>query len=229
MLANIASTFFVAVLIVGVPLLSLATARRNDIRRLPRLSLYFSAVMSQWLMTLVGVIVMKVTSLNFRLLGFRTIPLFSLCRWTILLATISIIGLVIFLILENRGWWPREPELVALLIPDTLVEKLWSVLLVAPTAGLCEEFLYRGYLLRQLSAWLGSPLWAWALSSLSFGLAHVYQGPGGILRSAILGALLGIPVLKSESLYPSMAAHFLIDAVALAWLGPRMLRRDLRP
>jgi membrane protease YdiL (CAAX protease family) len=42
-------------------------------------------------------------------------------------------------------------------------------------------------------------------------------------RTALLGALLTIPVIRTGSLFPSMAAHFVIDAVALAWLGPRFL------
>jgi hypothetical protein len=33
--------------------------------------------------------------------------------------------------------------------------------------------------------------------------------------------LLAFPVLHYGSLYPSMIVHFAIDAVALAWVGPR--------
>ena len=46
-----------------------------------------------------------------------------------------------------------------------------------------------------------------------------------MVRVALLGALLAYPVLRLESLYPSMAAHFVIDVVALVWLGPRFLER----
>jgi membrane protease YdiL (CAAX protease family) len=229
MLSNLAGGVFVVILFVGVPLLSLATARRPDLRRLPQISLYLSAILSQGLLTLIGIAVMRLSPLTFLAVGFRTIHLASLGRWTLLLAVTSVAGLAIFLVLERHGWWPPESELVELLIPETRAEKLWAVLLVAPMAGICEEFLYRGYLLTQLTSWLGSPLWAWVLSSLCFGLGHVYQGAGGILRSSILGALLGLPVLRTGSLYPSMAAHFLIDAVALTWLGPRLLRREPRP
>jgi uncharacterized protein len=110
-----------------------------------------------------------------------------------------------------------------LLLPANRAEKLWAVLFVAPTAALCEEFLYRGYLMAQLSRWFHSVPWAWGVSSAAFGLAHVYQRANGMLRAALLGALLAYPVVHLGSIYPSMAAHFLIDALALAWLGPRML------
>jgi membrane protease YdiL (CAAX protease family) len=45
-----------------------------------------------------------------------------------------------------------------------------------------------------------------------------------VLRAAVLGALLAYPVVRLGSLYPSMLAHGLIDALALVWLGPRLLR-----
>ena len=127
--------------------------------------------------------------------------------------------------LERAGWWPEESELVRLLIPETRREKVWAVFAVSTTAALCEEFLYRGILLAVLVEWLHSVPWAWVISSLAFGMAHVYQGASGALRAAALGALLAYPVLHLGTLYPSMAAHFVVDAVALAWLGPKFLPR----
>jgi membrane protease YdiL (CAAX protease family) len=36
-------------------------------------------------------------------------------------------------------------------------------------------------------------------------------------------------VVRLGSIYPSMATHFLIDAVALVWLGPLSMRREPDP
>jgi hypothetical protein len=47
-----------------------------------------------------------------------------------------------------------------------------------------------------------------------------------MVRAGLLGALLAWPVVQMGSLYPSMTAHFLIDAVALLWLGPKFLRQE---
>jgi CAAX protease family protein len=69
-------------------------------------------------------------------------------------------------------------------------------------------------------------IWAAAISSVAFGLAHLYQGASGIIRAALLGALLCVPVVRLGTILPSMAAHFLIDAVALTWLGPSMLKKS---
>jgi membrane protease YdiL (CAAX protease family) len=128
--------------------------------------------------------------------------------------------------LERFGWWPDESDLVHLLIPRTRLEKLLAVCLVAPTAAFCEELLYRGFLFTALLAWTDSVAWALIISSAGFALAHAYQGFHGMARTALLGALLTVPLIRTGSLFPSMAAHFLIDAVALAWLGPKFLRAE---
>jgi membrane protease YdiL (CAAX protease family) len=223
MLPRALSVLFILFLVVGVPILSLSTARDSQIRQMPRLALYISAAISQWALAGLGLLVFFLGPLSSFSIGFRTLaPGVALASAGVLVA-LAVAGLGLGLFLESRGWWPAEAELVYLLIPTTRYEKLWSVLLLAPTAALCEEFLYRGFLLAQLTQWLRSGVWAWAASSLFFGLAHVYQGWHGMVRASLLGALLAYPVIHLGSLYPSMLAHGLIDALALAWLGPKYL------
>ncbi len=229
MLSKVVEIVFVLLLIVGVPALAFATARESRIRVLPRPALYFSAVLSQWLLAALGVAVVFVTVPSFSVVGFRTVCATAFLGWTFLLAFVSLVALVLLLVLERRGYWPAESELVYLLLPETRKEKLWSVVVLAPTAAFCEEFLYRGYLLSQLSQGFHSVSWGWAASSVAFGFAHTYQGLSGMLRAALLGALLAYPVIRLGTVYPSMGAHFLIDALALAWLGPRLVGRNLRP
>ena len=222
-ISTIAEVSFALLLAVGVPVLAYITARRPEIRQIPRLALYLSAVISQWVLALVGLLVVLVAGRGFAGAGFRGIPITEFLRWTLVLVLIALGGLTLSLLLEHLGWWPGESDLVRLLIPETAPERVWAVLLVAPTAAVCEEFLYRGFLLAQLSEWLDSGWCALVLSSVVFALAHIYQGPSGMVRVALLGALLAYPVLELGSLYPSMAAHFVIDTAALLWLGPRFL------
>jgi len=224
MLTHFARMLFVLLLLVGVPLLSYATMRANHLRQVPRLSLYLSAVLSQWLLAGLGLVVALWTTRGLLATLFHPLPLRVTLLWGGALTLISLGGLGLGLVLEQRGWWPVESELVYLLIPETRREKFWSVLLLAPTAAFCEEFLYRGYLLSVLGQWFHSLSWSWGASSVAFGLAHVYQGWSGMLRAAALGALLAYPVVRFGSLYPSMLAHGLVDALALAWLGPSFLR-----
>jgi membrane protease YdiL (CAAX protease family) len=225
MLSELLGTFFVVLLVVGVPILSYRTARDPRIRQAPRLALYFSAVLSQWVLAVLGILVVLAGPMTFRMVRFQPLGLASFLRWFLLVALISLAAMGLSLLLEQFGWWPEESDLIRLMIPETRREKAWAVLALAPTAALSEEFLYRGFLLVQLSQWFHSVAWAWAVSSVAFGLAHSYQGAVGVLRAAALGALLAYPVIHLGSLYPSMAAHFAIDAVALGWLGPAFLEK----
>jgi hypothetical protein len=223
MLSRVLPALFILLLVVGVPVLSLSTARDSQVREMPRLALYLSAAISQWVLAGLGLLGFFASSLSVSSVGFRKLAPVAALTWAGALVALSMAGIRLGLFLELRGWWPPEAELVHRLIPRSRQEKVWSVLLLAPTAALCEEFLYRGFLLAQLTQWLRSGSWAWAASSLVFGLAHVYQGWNGMVRASLLGALLAYPVIHFGSLYPSMLAHGLIDALALAWLGPKFL------
>ncbi len=226
MLAKLVGILFVVLLVAGVPALSYVTARRTDLRLLPRLDLYLSAALSQWLLAALAVLVVATAGPGFRAVGFHGVGAGLFVRWTLLLTLVSLAGLGLLIFLEWLGWFPGEPELVRLLMPRTRREKLLAVVLLAPTAALCEEFIYRGYLLHQLPVWRVPVPWAWIGCSVVFGMAHAYQGLSGMARAALLGGLLALPVVRLGSLYPSIAAHFLIDAVALVWLGPRFLRSE---
>ena len=78
------------------------------------------------------------------------------------------------------------------------------------SAGFCEELLYRGFLFLWLEPFVG--LWPAALiSSLAFGLAHAYQGFMGILKTALVGAVMMFLVWLSGSLWPAIILHTVID------------------
>src|SRR5205814_5134551 len=211
MFPDLVASFFVVVIVVGVPILSWETARNEEVRSLPRPTLYLSAAVSEWLLALLAVFTVLVTGLGFSAAGFRRLPLPDFLSWSALIAASAIAALFLTLLLERHGLWPKESLLVHLLVPETARQKLWAVVVVAPTAALCEDFIYRGCLLAELAQWSQSEIFAWIVSSAAFGLTHVYQKWGGMLRAGEFGALLAYPVVRFRSLYPSMAAQFLFD------------------
>jgi len=74
------------------------------------------------------------------------------------------------------------------ILPQSTIELL-PFLALAITAGLCEEFLYRGFAMAVLGH-LGSPAWAAVLiSSIFFGLAHLYQGRSGFFSTLVIGTV----------------------------------------
>lgn len=218
---NLINSLFMVFLIVAVPVLSFASTRPEALLLLPRKSLYVSAAFSEWVLAALTALVISLTGAGFW--GFAAIPWAVFARWTVGLTGASFAGIGVALLLESMGLWPAESALVLRLIPQTRQEKLLAVLVLAPTAGVCEEFVYRGYLLPELASRFHSVAFAWVVSSLAFGLCHAYQKFSGVVRAALLGALLAAPVVLAGSLYPAIAAHFLIDAAGLLWIGPRSL------
>lgn len=224
MLSHTLDFVFVLVILVAVPMLSFFTARRPELRLIPRIDLYVSAVVSQWVLTVMAIGLLLLGGSGLASAGIRSLPAARFGIWTAGLTLGTLAGLALMMVLESRGLWPPDSDLVEILIPRTPRERLLAVVLVAPTAAICEELLYRGFLFPRLLDWSDSITWALVVSSLGFGLAHAYQGVHGMVRSALLGVLLTVPLVRTGSLYPSIASHFLIDAVALVWLGPRFVQ-----
>lgn len=84
--------------------------------------------------------------------------------------------------------------------------------LVALTAGVTEEIIFRGYLIALLALVL--PLWAAAiLALLVFTLGHTYQGVSGMLRVVPIAAVLTLVFLLCGSLWPAILLHAVIDLV----------------
>lgn len=86
-------------------------------------------------------------------------------------------------------------------------------LLLALTAGICEEVIYRGYLQRQFTAWTKSAAAGIIVQSLVFGVSHAYQGSRMVLTISVYGCLFGLLARWRGSLRPGMIAHFLQDGV----------------
>ena len=99
------------------------------------------------------------------------------------------------------------------ILPQSALELL-PYLALAITAGICEEFLYRGFAMAALSG-LGLAGWSIVLvSSVLFGLAHSYQGRGGMVMTLFVGLVFGASRLSYHSLVPAIFWHSAADAVA---------------
>ena len=81
---------------------------------------------------------------------------------------------------------------------------------VAITAGICEEVLYRGYLLWYLQS-LGLGRGAVVVAIVAFGLAHAYQGIRGIVWTGVMGAVFLGLYLLTGSLVAPIVLHATVD------------------
>src|ERR1700729_3048492 len=120
------------------------------------------------------------------------------------------------------GKRPQTAKAVFMLAPGSLPEMIARIALSA-TAGFCEEFIFRGYLQKQLHAITGSDAAAVAIQAVCFGVAHSYQGVKSMITITVYGALFGILAVHRKSLRPGMIQHTMQDS--FAGLGFALLRR----
>ena len=175
---------------------------------------YSSSLLLEWLL-LGSVIAGIYLRRDFFLRSFRhpersNAQSFALGLVTYLLATAAIVtisGALYFTPLGRK----RNTDVVLAMLPRTPVEFVaWFC--VSLTAGICEELIFRGYLLQQLTAWTKRPLLAVLLTALLFGSVHLYEGVGAILPLAALGCVYGLVVHYSKGdLRAVIVAHTLQD------------------
>jgi membrane protease YdiL (CAAX protease family) len=87
------------------------------------------------------------------------------------------------------------------------------LLVIAGSAGVCEEILCRGYLMR---AYEGLGMWPGIITSaVLFSLLHL--NIQNTLAPLFLGLLLGFVVYKTDSIFAGMLGHFTNNAVSVTW------------
>jgi membrane protease YdiL (CAAX protease family) len=101
---------------------------------------------------------------------------------------------------------------------------LYVMLPVVVLAGVYEDIVFRGFLLGRLRilfrtsrGWMGDVA-SIVVSSVIFGLGHIYQGWFGVMKTTAAGACLAILVLLTKSVWPAMIAHAGIDAATIVML-----------
>nr|WP_204331977.1 CPBP family glutamic-type intramembrane protease [Geodermatophilus sabuli] len=112
---------------------------------------------------------------------------------------------------EGRHSEPPVHATLALLPRTPGERRLFT--LVGVTAGVCEEWLYRGFFLAVAAALAGGlpePLLV-LVAAAAFGLAHAYQGVAGVVTTGVLGGVLAGLYLDTGSLLLPVLLHVLID------------------
>lgn len=90
--------------------------------------------------------------------------------------------------------------------------------------GVVEE-LQRIFVLTRFEKWLGRPglILGVALSSVMFGVGHLYQGIGTAVSTAVSGAVFSLVYLRRRSALEPVTAHAFSDVLAM--LGATMLAK----
>jgi len=92
-------------------------------------------------------------------------------------------------------------------------EPSWKVFLaIALLPGICEELLFRGFLIRFFEKF--SVRWAVVISAILFAAFHL--DPFNFISVLLLGLLLGYLAVRSGSIYSSMFSHLINNGMAFA-------------
>jgi len=220
-----AATFIVVAVAIGFSILTARLIRREldappgidpidpGIIGMSRRSLYANATLSQ-------AFLLAILTTGFSLAGV-TIEVIGLpgavdVSWAIALG----VGLGFALAGVNEGM-ERLFDLVGityddalrrLLSPTTATEWAALCLVVLPTVALFEEVLFRGVLIGGLSVGLAISPWVLVIiSSVLFAMGHGLQGPGGLLAAGILGFVLAVSFVVTESLLLVIVAHYVVN------------------
>ena len=104
-----------------------------------------------------------------------------------------------------------------------------SYMVLAVTAGVCEELLYRAFLIWYVTQFTGTTALGLAaavtISSIAFGAGHLYQGPVGAGKTAGFAAVAGTLYVISGSVWIVMALHVFVD-VTLGVLTVALFQDD---
>jgi CAAX protease family protein len=164
----------------------LRMAEPSDVPRVRR-SLYRQAIALQWTLAGVTLGLWIVRGRPWSALGL--VPHFH----AIALTVVAVMAAAVAYIAHQRRRTLASDESLARvrhqlrhverLLPRTAGE-LRGFLALAATAGICEELLYRGYVIWYLQPWVGT-VPAIGLAAVVFGFGHLYQGARGVLTTAI--------------------------------------------
>lgn len=203
---------------------------KPDLTTSDRLSLYGSTILFQWLIVAIVFWRCMARSVSAEELGLTAGDPWQVA-WTGialtgLLCANQVVGLrrVAKIPQEKRG---RLFEITEKIMPRAAAEMVVYAAL-ACTAGISEEFLYRGFVFTAFVRMIvnfGTPnISAGLLSSVWFALAHVYQGRRGIITTFVVGLIFAFIRVWAGSLIPVIAAHAGIDLI-VGICASRFLRK----
>jgi membrane protease YdiL (CAAX protease family) len=127
-----------------------------------------------------------------------------------------------------RRWGPEvyDDRLLRCILPATRREWPGVALALLPAAAL-EELLFRSLPLGGLG-WLIAPHWLMWPLALFFGLLHWPQGGWGVAGTTLAAIMLSLLFLATGSIWPPLAAHYVMNVLQVA-VSVRTGLRPLRP
>ncbi|QOS80588.1 CPBP family intramembrane metalloprotease [Paenibacillus sp. JNUCC31] len=214
-------TALLLIIAVGYPIWDYFYMKKVEQNLVNKQKLFIGIMTTQWLLVIIVFVFWVITHRSLNDLFFLDKPLFPFQFEFLLAAGLGIgicIGMFTLILVFSKKLRKilsdaLSDESIQFLLPSTIKERL-LFLLVAITAGVCEEIIFRGvvvYYLNHLPFEL-SVITIGIVSSLLFGIVHLYQGWKGVLLTTYLGAILFLLFVGTGFLWIPIVLHIIIDA-----------------
>jgi membrane protease YdiL (CAAX protease family) len=215
---TLADHLLVLFIVLGLPLRAfygMRSLRASPVAELPTLRrrIWWRAIASQWALTGVTLFLWYSAGRELTALGLVLKPTAGLAGVLVGLATMaSLIVRQRAAALEDKALREQARARLAPVRPLLPAERrdFPAFAVLSTTAGICEEFLFRGYLYWYAARFM-SPIAAALLQAVLFGLGHIYQGRKGVVLTGFAGLFFTGIVAVSGSLWAAMLAHALMD------------------
>jgi membrane protease YdiL (CAAX protease family) len=212
LVAPVWHTILIVLLIAGASIAGVLSSRHLPPSGQKNLPTYFASIVLEWV--LAGIVLwglrLRHTSLREVLgkskAGAREWLVDAGVAFVFWIVALVVLG-ILALLLKPMHLHPEDiRNAVSKLGPTTPIEMLaWTTLCI--TAGICEEFIFRGYLQQQFAR-MSHRVWVGVLASaMVFGFAHGYEGWSGMLLIVAFGALFSILRLMRGNVRAGMIAH----------------------
>jgi CAAX protease family protein len=154
-------------------------------------------------------------------LGHNPLAQFVWSETDALWGALAAVPLVLFFLLLTLRWPVGPLRQIKTFCEEEFIPLLagssWSdMALIALSAGVGEEMLFRGVLQSSLEAWLGIG-WGLLVASLLFGLLHPISMPY-IVVTVVVGLYLGGAFMLTGNLLTVMVTHSLYDFALMSYL-----------
>jgi len=205
---DILNAVFTGTLIVLFPVVAVVQLRLVDLTTLPRRAAYLNSMTT--------ILALGLVALGLGVWRFGTVGLglvwpgtTSFVGWSLGL-TAAGMAIVFAFVALRRGLGLHESDFLRHMLPrNTEDRRLFALLSLS--AGIGEELVFRSYLIAVLAVVLRDPWLAASAAAVLFAAVHAYQGPVGLVRTAVLGVVLATPLLILGSIWPAIVAHTAID------------------
>ncbi|SRR5690554_1472564 len=172
----------------------------------------------QGLIFLVGLqLILHWRGQSWRHLGLRPIRLQDLGRTLVALLLVFLANAVFVSLVfwiepgQIEGHEQNLTDIASLLALDLTLPTIGLMMLFV---GFYEEVLARGLLLQRARSLFAGTWGPVLLSSVLFGLGHLYQGWVGTLQTTLMGIVLSCLTLRWQTLWPAIFAHAIINTAS---------------